>query len=274
MGTRIASRNARNTLKNLHPKIIFDLTGNIASASLIASSKAKEIVGMNTKYYKSIYDVYIPIRQKPHLIDRYLDVVNAYLTLDENKIIKEFPIKFQTDGKILIDPFAIRKAKEWNLRKYIALAIQLNKNYEVEIITPHNFISDAIKEEIIKNSINICVTRTLAELISKIKEGSVYISNDTGPLYIANLLGIATFTIYGPTNPEYSLPFGNNHKFIRKKIKCSPVNDQVCYTLAGIYCAHYECMNQLTVDEVYKSLASFLENLNIMKHNSIDAFLT
>ena len=128
-GTRIALKNARKTLKNLHPKIIFDLTGNIASASLIAVSKAKEIVGMNTKYYKSIYDVFMPIRHKPHLIDRYLDVVRGYLPADENKIIKEFPSTFQTVGKILIHPFAGWKAKEWNLNKFIELAKLLNDDY-------------------------------------------------------------------------------------------------------------------------------------------------
>ena len=262
-GTRIASRNARNTLKGLHPKIIFDLTGNIASASLIAISNAKEIVGMNTKYYKSIYDVFVPIRHKPHLIDRYLDVVKANLTFDENKIIKEFPIKFQTDGKILIHPFAGWKAKEWNLNKFIELARLLNYKYEVEMISAGNLIPNDIVHEIRNHKVPLSFTASINDLVNKIKECSVFISNDSGPLYIANLLGKATFSIYGPTNHEFSHPFGKHHKFIQKKISCSPDGTQYCFAQAGLDCPSNECMNLLQVEEVYNTFQSFISELGI-----------
>jgi len=211
LGGRIASKNARNILKNLQPNIIFDLTGNIASASLIASSKAKEIIGMNIKYCKTIYDVFIPIKNEPHLIDRYLDVIKKYLNLDENKIIKEFPVNFQTNGKILIHPFAGWKAKEWNLNKFIELADLLNEEYEVEIVSPENLIPEDIIHDIRDHQMPLSFTTSINDLVNKIKECSVFISNDSGPLYIANLLGKATFTIYGPTNPEFSHPFGKHH---------------------------------------------------------------
>jgi len=263
LGGRIASKNARNILKNLQPNIIFDLTGNIASASLIASSKAKEIIGMNIKYCKTIYDVFIPIKNEPHLIDRYLDVIKKYLNLDENKIIKEFPVNFQTNGKILIHPFAGWKAKEWNLNKFIELADLLNEEYEVEIVSPENLIPEDIIHDIRDHQMPLSFTTSINDLVNKIKECSVFISNDSGPLYIANLLGKATFTIYGPTNPEFSLPFGKYHKFIQKKIPCSPNGTQYCFTHAGLYCPSNECMNLLQVKEVHNTLQSFLSELEI-----------
>lgn len=269
LGDRIASKKARRILKILHPKIIFDLTGNIASASLIAASKAKEIIGHNTKYYKSIYSTYVPIRHKPHLIDRYLDVVKAYLPIDENKIIREFPIKFQTEGKILIHPFAGWKAKEWNLNKFIELASLLNEEYEVEIVSADNLISEDIIYEVKKHQIPISYTTSINDLVNKIKDCSVFISNDSGPLYIANLLGKATFSIYGPTNPEFSLPFGNYHGFIQKKIPCSPNGTQYCYTNAGLNCPSNECMNLLQVKEVYESLLSFLYRISFHSTRTI-----
>ena len=218
---------------------------------------------MNTKYYKSIYDVFVPIRHKPHLIDRYLDVVKANLTFDENKIIKEFPIKFQTDGKILIHPFAGWKAKEWNLNKFIELARLLNYKYEVEMISAGNLIPNDIVHEIRNHKVPLSFTASINDLVNKIKECSVFISNDSGPLYIANLLGKATFSIYGPTNHEFSHPFGKHHKFIQKKISCSPDGTQYCFAQAGLDCPSNECMNLLQVEEVYNTFQSFISELGI-----------
>ena len=94
---------------------------------------------------------------------------------------------------------------------------------------------------------------------------NLIISNDSGPLYLANLLGKPTFTIYGPTNPEYSIPFGKNHDYIQKKIECSPEkNKQYCFTNAGRKgCPSFECMNKLTIDEVLKKLNEFLSRIEM-----------
>lgn len=64
-------------------------------------------------------------------------------------------------------------------------------------------------------------------------------------------------------NPEYSLPCGKYHKYIQKKIVCSPNGTQYCFTHAGLYCPSYECMNQLSVAEVERSVRSFLRELGI-----------
>ncbi|MEO8398798.1 MAG: glycosyltransferase family 9 protein [Ignavibacteriaceae bacterium] len=112
-------------------------------------------------------------------------------------------------------------------------------------------------------NIHVIQTASIHELISEIKKCSIFISNDSGPLYLANLLNKPTFSIYGPTNPEYSLPFGKYHKFIQKKISCSPNGAQYCFTHAGLYCPSYECMHQLSVDEVGSSIKKYLIEIGL-----------
>ena len=93
---------------------------------------------------------------------------------------------------------------------------------------------------------------------------SLLISNDSGPIYIANILNKPTFTIYGPTNPEFSLPYGKYHRMIQKKINCTPEpGKQYCYTKAGLYCPAYECMNQLRFEEVKDSVLKFISEIGI-----------
>jgi len=98
-------------------------------------------------------------------------------------------------------------------------------------------------------------------LIEHINSCSIFIGNDSGPIYIASLLGKPTITIYGPTNPEYSRPIGEHHHVIANTIKCSPEkNKQYCFTTAGMFgCPSFECMNLLNVDEVYNNVAPLIK---------------
>jgi heptosyltransferase-2 len=185
----------------------------------------------------------------------------------------EFDKNFDTNGKILILPFAIRKAKEWDLHKFIQLAKRLNENYEVCLISPPDFIDDDIINEISSLNLEIEITNTVNELIEKTKGASLFISNDSGPIYIANLLGKPTFTIYGPTNPKFSLPFGKSHRFYRKILPCSADKEKVCYTLGGIYCPSYECMKLITVNEIEDSVNSFIKILGIEEKNNNHVFV-
>jgi len=264
---RFAKTKIRNVIKGLKPEIIFDLTGNPASASLIINSGARKIIGTNLAYFEHLYSTFTPIRTAPHFIDIYMDVLKS-VKPHYTDYSYDFKSEFNLRDKILIHPFAIRKAKEWGLQKFIDLADRLNKKYKVCIISPPNFIDDDILSEIKSLELEIQITNTVDELIEKIKTACLFISNDSGPTYIANLLGKPTFTIYGPTNPKFSFPFGENHRYFQKELSCSAKEEKFCYTLGGINCPSYECLNIITVDEIEDSINSFIKHLGIEEKNN------
>lgn len=260
---KIASQRLRKKIHSLNPEIIYDLTGQITSATLIFYSKAHTIIGKNLPYFKGIYDKYIPHRDNPHFIDVYLDIIELAFPIKNRLALKHFPSNNKSEDKILIHPFAIRKAKEWNLNKFIKLAENLIKDYKVEMICPSGFIADDVMSEIRMKGIPISETQSIDQLIEKLKECSLFICNDSGPIYLACLLGKATFTIYGPSNSLYSMIPGENHKFIRKELKCTPKTEKACFTLEGIYCPAYECMDLLSFDIVKDQVRNFISELNL-----------
>jgi len=259
-GGRVAKRKARKLIKSLNPKTIIDLTGIGKSAFLIFTSSAREIIGTNREHYRGIYTHFTSLRKTPHLMDVYLDAVKARFNIDNEKSIKIFESNYDRNGRILIHPFGGWAAKEWGLDKFILLAEKLSSVYSVTLIAPFNFIGRKEKQEAKEKNIAITETGSVAELIKQTRDCSVFIGNDSGPLYIANMLGKPTFTIYGPTNPDYSLPFGDNHTYIIKSIHCSAEkNKQYCYTTAGLLgCPAFICMESLEVDEVYKKALPFV----------------
>jgi ADP-heptose:LPS heptosyltransferase len=262
---RFATKKARNIIKNLNPSYIIDLTGTPASASLIFNKPATKIVGMNLIYFKNIYTDFITKRIEPHFIDNYLDVARLIIPDLPSASNYEFNTNIDPNCKIILHPFAIRKAKEWNFRKFIELALRLKENYLVEIISPKNFIAADVYEELVGVGLNCRITESITDLISQIRQASVFISNDSGPTYIAALLGKPTFTIYGPTNPRYSLPFGKFQTYYQKQMICSANNEMFCFTLGGIECPTNECINNISVDTIEAKVLEFIDALGIIK---------
>ncbi|MHA1989070.1 MAG: glycosyltransferase family 9 protein, partial [Promethearchaeota archaeon] len=260
---RIAGNKARKLLKELNPEIIYDLTGVMTSASLIFTSRAKEMIGKNRDVFKPIYDYYSPLIFKSHLMDFYLDSISSKLPSLMQDSLKEFPVDLNGKRRVLIHPFAGWKAKEWNLTKFVELAASLNKDYDIALITFLNSISEDIQVEIERKKITLIETRSVNNLINCIKDSAVLIGNDSGPVQIASLLGKPTFSIYGPTNPEFHIPLGDYHKYCNSELKCMPSEgEKLCFTNGGRYgCPSFECMNQLSVNVVLNNVQEFLSRV-------------
>ncbi len=264
LANRFASSSARVLLRKLKPSTIFDLTGSVTSASLIFNSNASKIIGTNESYYKRIYDHYVPLRTEPHVMDIYLDAIKPVINVNKN-------IRLNNDQQeirgayIGIHPFAGWKAKEWSLRKFILLAEHLSKKFTVKLVTPPQKISYDVLCYLKEKRIEVVETKTTKQLIEFISGAFLFIGNDSGPVHIANLLGIPTFTIYGPTNPTYHAPTEGINQFIIKQLKCSPkVNEKVCFTNGGRNgCPSFECVESLNLDAVKFNINDLLKKISI-----------
>jgi ADP-heptose:LPS heptosyltransferase len=115
--------------------------------------------------------------------------------------------------------------------------------------------------EIINSKITIIQTNSSEDLIQRISECSLFIGNDSGPVNITNFLGKPTFTIYGSTNPAYTAPNSDHQIYAQKVLGCSArQNEKLCFAGGEIYnCPGIQCMNLLTVEEIYDNIIPLLE---------------
>jgi len=72
------------------------------------------------------------------------------------------------------------------------------------------------------NIANLCGETTLAQLIAILRESDVLLTNDTGTMHLAALLGVRTVAIFGSTEPALTGPLGSGHTVVRKRAECSP----------------------------------------------------
>lgn len=249
-------------IRSLRFEMIFDFTILYKSALICLFSGAGVSVGFGNKILAGCYDYFSPKKRNCHLMDMFVSSLEKVMP-EGFSAVKEFPLELKEIKKILIHPLAGWKAKEWNHEKYLTLASQLKNDYEVEFVAEYGILSPDLIRKISEMDLKLIQTPGMEELFEAVANNDLIVSNDTGIIYIASLLGKPTFTIYGPTNPEYSIPFGKYHKFIQKKIVCSPKpGEQYCYLEAGKKCPLFECMNRLSVQEVHEKLDLFIAEIN------------
>lgn len=69
---------------------------------------------------------------------------------------------------------------------------------------------------------NLVGQTTLAGLIEELRACRLLVSNDTGTMHLAALLGVPVIAIFGSTEPAWTRPIGKQHLILREHVECSP----------------------------------------------------
>jgi ADP-heptose:LPS heptosyltransferase len=108
---------------------------------------------------------------------------------------------------------------------------------------------------------NLCGKTTLPELITELKGSTLLLTNDTGTMHLADLLGVPVVAIFGSTEPALTGPRGETnppHKILRRKVECSPCYLRECPI-------DFRCMNELTVEMVAAAVREALREVDALK---------
>ena len=100
---------------------------------------------------------------------------------------------------------------------------------------------------------NLAGRTSLVEMGGWFAGMNLVVVNDSGPLHLAAALGVPVVTMFGPTDPRRTGPYGAGHRVITSEMACRPCFDKVC-PLPGV-----ECMERITAASV---IAAAKEVLN------------
>ncbi len=211
-----------------------------------------------------------PAQKKLHQIDYYLGIIKgAYLkTYGRELTLNITPYEIKQGYDILKDhevrgsePIlginpgaAYGTAKRWPKEKFIRLCLRLKKNDNKLAVLI--FGSPGEKElgaEISKKTgaINLCGKTNLRQAMALIRLCDLFITNDSGLMHVAAALDVPLIAIFGPTDYKTTSPFGAGSHMIRKPVPCSPCMKPDCPL------GHHECMESVSVDEVYNYMGKF-----------------
>ena len=93
---------------------------------------------------------------------------------------------------------------------------------------------------------------SLRELGALIQHCEVYISADTGPLFIATALKKPLIALYGPTRPDKTGPYGSDNAVVLT----APVS---CAGCLKRHCGHWTCMKSITPETVFEEYKKIMK---------------
>lgn len=91
---------------------------------------------------------------------------------------------------------------------------------------------------------------SLTGLLAFLQRCDLVISNDSGPLHLAEAVGVPTVSFFGPETPEHYGPLGEDHLVFYQNLACSPCLSPL--TMKSVSCPRQcQCLTTLGAGEVY-----------------------
>lgn len=189
-------------------------------------------------------------------------------TLDE--LSKKYLIN---TNNIVINPNAsdLRLERRWPASSFVKLISELQSNYpNYTIYLVGNKQESAYVNEIhahfLSNElvVNTAGKLNLNELIALLKQASLIITNDTGPLHLSLALRKPTIGLFGPCSPDQ---YGQMDTClpVYQNVYCSPcVHEFINPPCAG----DNQCMKQIEVNKVLEAIKQLLKDNMVSVYRS------
>ena len=146
-------------------------------------------------------------------------------------------------------------AKRWLPERFAEAAAKITAQSSAQWILFGTKKDAAIGEQIAAAIGDHCVNRigqtTLDQLIDELRQCSLLLTNDTGTMHLATLLGVPVVAVFGSTEPRLTGPLGNGHTVLRHHVECSPCFLRECPI-------DFRCMKAISADKVAGAVLSML----------------
>ncbi|MEW5947317.1 MAG: glycosyltransferase family 9 protein [bacterium] len=228
-----------------------------------------------------------------HMIDWYLDLLEPFGGSGDDRRME---IHWRPDDEAAVErflagaghrtlrvalapgggenPWTVFHAKRWGKEKFAELAERVARELGAAVVLVGAGSDADAAGYIVKNAapapLNAVGALTLKQTAALLARCGLFIGNDSAPLHIAAAAGTPTVAIFGPTRPERLAPPGEGNVVVSAGSPCSPCY----YELIGAFrkCARAECMEEISVPEVFDAALRLLERRGMNPGKGAEGF--
>jgi heptosyltransferase II len=195
-----------------------------------------------------------------HQVYRYLHMARELGGPDAAPEMRKFLPRLKTNGapaKLGLCPGAeYGPAKRWLPERFAEVALKIAEERPIQWVL-FGTAADAERGAAIESTLGAhCVNRigqtTLDQLVAELSECALLLTNDTGTMHLATLVGVPVVAVFGSTEPRLTGPLGTGHDVIRHQVECSPCFLRECPI-------DFRCMNAVSVEEVTAAVSAQLD---------------
>lgn len=177
---------------------------------------------------------------------------------DEAAIDRRLGVRDESRPLVVLNPGAnFGSAKCWPAEKYAALADALTRRYGARVVASlgpkERHIADGLQAAA-KEPIEIFIDPPLGlgPLKALIRRSRLLITNDTGPRHFAPPFDVPVVTIYGSSDPAWTVTRFSKERNVMLKLACQPCMARTCPL------KHHDCMKKLEPSLVLDAVDEFL----------------
>ena len=151
------------------------------------------------------------------------------------------------------------QSKDWPEPHYAGLVSRILAETDYRIL----LLGDASRKQMSQRILNSAASQrvfncaaetTVKDLFPLLKAGTAAVGPDSGPGHVAAAVGTPYISLFGPTSPERTAPFGCEHLVVRTSLTCQPCYRRRCPGLGEA------CMRGISVAMVLEKLLPVLKN--------------
>lgn len=177
-----------------------------------------------------------------------------------DKFMLEAGIK-KDDIVIGVHPGARWETKRWDEEKFERVCRNLIQKENIRIIlfgdSDDKELIQRITEKLPNSKVVRAIGLPLSRLMSLIRSCDCLITNDSGPMHLAEGFKVPVVAIFGPTHPKLGFaPTGSENVILCADVKCSPCSlhgEKKCRKKTRL------CMDLITPDMVVEAMESLLK---------------
>jgi len=241
------------------------LTNSYSTAQAASNAGVPERIGYNRQWRGRFLTRKVfcgPAVRNLHMVDYYLYLVSKILDQpggwDRRTLLKcsdeELSLASEriragceetAEGKLIAfcPGAAYGPAKQWFPERFKLLAESLaNQRHRVLILGGENEreLGEAILAGLPDNrSMNLAGATNIRELMATLCVCDGLVTNDSGPLHLADALGTPAVALFGSTDSTWTGPQGAKHEILQAEVACNPCFLRECPL-------DMECMRSLT----------------------------
>ena len=242
------------------------LTNSFASALLFYLAKIPERWGYakDGRHLLLTKRITQPLQEKSsHQLQYYLTLVSKLgmetppvrldypLSAHDKDEAREFLISCNVDTKkpvVILSPGAsYGPSKRWPAENFSALAISLQNKIGAQILIvgaqQEAPLGESIADRMNNKPVVLTGKTNLNRLAGLVAHTTLFVSNDSGPMHLANALHRPVIAIFGPTDPRRTGPYQEPALVLKKNVPCWP-----CFYRTCPY--EHQCMTSITPEEV------------------------
>lgn len=247
----------QRTLRERRFDLVIDVQGLFRSGWFAWQTKAPIRVGFAAARELAwvFYTRRVPVETpEQHAIGRYLKLLEA-IGCPTSPVEFEFPVTASDEQRVdallaglgrfaVLCPGANWLTKRWPVERFAELVKPLRERFGLASVIAGG-AGDRDLGEQIPGAVNLCGQTSLMQLVVLLRRAALAITNDSGPMHIAAALNRPLVSLFGPTNPIRTGPFGHEQSVVRANIDCSPCYSRNCSR-------NQKCLRELGIEAVLR----------------------